>query len=130
MAMKLVIAPEESRVGAMLISSAQTLPSARRLVIIPAHIRPPVGAPKVLVERHWRSLAQKVVGLGGRTVSTTSSKPGVLFVDDEPDFLAAIARNLRSSPFRITTATDGNSALDLLQKGPYAVSSRTFGCPE
>lgn len=46
----------------------------------------------------------------------------VLFVDDEPDFLAAIARNLRMSQFEVTTAPNGAAALEALRSnGPFAV---------
>jgi response regulator RpfG family c-di-GMP phosphodiesterase len=51
-----------------------------------------------------------------------TSRPRVLFVDDEPDFLAAITRSLRSSQFEVSTAGNGASALETLQKnGPFAV---------
>jgi response regulator RpfG family c-di-GMP phosphodiesterase len=52
----------------------------------------------------------------------TDSKPRVLFVDDDADFLAAMARSLRSSQFEVTTASSGSSALEILQRsGPFAV---------
>jgi len=55
-------------------------------------------------------------------MASPSARPRVLFVDDEPDFLAAIARNLRSSQFEVTTASSGNLAMDMLHKnGPFAV---------
>ncbi len=50
------------------------------------------------------------------------SKPRILFVDDEPDLLAAIARNLRSEHFTVATASSAAEALDMLAKaGPFAV---------
>ena len=52
----------------------------------------------------------------------TDSKPRVLFVDDDADFLAAMARSLRSTQFEVTTACSGSSALDILERrGPFAV---------
>jgi response regulator RpfG family c-di-GMP phosphodiesterase len=52
----------------------------------------------------------------------TDSKARVLFVDDDADFLAAMARSLRSSQFEVTTVSSGSSALDILQRrGPFAV---------
>jgi response regulator RpfG family c-di-GMP phosphodiesterase len=50
------------------------------------------------------------------------SKPRVLFVDDEPDLLAAIARTLHSEYFEVTTALSAAAALETLAKaGPFAV---------
>lgn len=55
-------------------------------------------------------------------IATSASKPRVLFVDDEPDFLAAITRNLRSSHFEVVTATSGVAALEILRNtAPFAV---------
>jgi len=49
-------------------------------------------------------------------------RPRILFVDDEPDLLAAIARNLRSEHFDVVTAASGEEALHLLRAGvPFAV---------
>ena len=48
------------------------------------------------------------------------AKARVLFVDDEPDLLAGIVRTMRPSAFEAKTATDGESALKMLQKdGPF-----------
>jgi DNA-binding NtrC family response regulator len=45
----------------------------------------------------------------------------ILFVDDEPDVLAAFSRNLRKR-FLFDTATSGSDALRLIRlHGPYAV---------
>lgn len=45
----------------------------------------------------------------------------VLFVDDEPNLLAAVVRTLRTSPFEIKTAPDGTAALCMLaEDGPFA----------
>ena len=53
---------------------------------------------------------------------STEPKARVLFVDDDPDFLAAIARNLRSSQFEVTTAQSPAIGLETLEKkGPFAV---------
>jgi response regulator RpfG family c-di-GMP phosphodiesterase len=49
------------------------------------------------------------------------SKPRILFVDDEPDLLAAIARNLRSEHFKVATASSAVEALETMAKaGPFA----------
>lgn len=49
------------------------------------------------------------------------SKPRILFVDDEPDLLAAIARNLRSEHFKVATAPSAVAALEMMAKtGPFA----------
>jgi CheY-like chemotaxis protein len=49
------------------------------------------------------------------------SKPRILFVDDEPDLLAAIARNLRSEYFKVVTASSAVEALEMMAKaGPFA----------
>lgn len=54
--------------------------------------------------------------------SPTSARPRVLFVDDEPDFLAAITRSLRSSQFAISTAPSAAVALEMLKtQAPFAV---------
>lgn len=56
------------------------------------------------------------------SATPSSTRPRVLFVDDEQDFLAAIARSLRSSQFEVTTASSGAAALEILRtKGPFAV---------
>jgi response regulator RpfG family c-di-GMP phosphodiesterase len=46
----------------------------------------------------------------------TDAKPRVLFVDDDADFLAAMARSLRSREFEVVTASSGKAALDILGK--------------
>lgn len=49
-------------------------------------------------------------------------KPRVLLVDDEPDLLAGMVRNLRSEHFDLVTANCGAEALELLRnRGPFAV---------
>jgi response regulator RpfG family c-di-GMP phosphodiesterase len=61
----------------------------------------------------------------------TPSKPRVLFVDDEPDLLAAIARNLRSEHFEVTTALSAAAALETMEKaGPFAVVVSDLRMPE
>ncbi len=51
-----------------------------------------------------------------------TARPRVLFVDDEPDLLAGMARNLRSEHFEVTTAPGGDAALELMRgAGPFAV---------
>ena len=56
------------------------------------------------------------------TTPAETAHPRVLFVDDEPDLLAAMVRNLRKWPYRISTAPSGGEALDLLCGGePFAV---------
>lgn len=46
----------------------------------------------------------------------------VLFVDDDSDFLAAIARNLRSSQFEVSIVPNAATGLETLEKkGPFAV---------
>ena len=58
-------------------------------------------------------------------------KPRVLFVDDEPDLLAALARILRSEYFQVSTAASGAAALEMLQRsGPYAVIVSDLRMPE
>src|SRR5690242_13315710 len=60
-----------------------------------------------------------------------STKPRVLFVDDEPDLLAAIVRNLRSEHFDVATAPGGAAALDMLRnQGPFAVLVSDLRMPE
>jgi response regulator RpfG family c-di-GMP phosphodiesterase len=50
------------------------------------------------------------------------SRPKVLFVDDEPDLLAALSRGLRSEQFGMLTAPSGTAALDMVRtQGPFAV---------
>lgn len=50
------------------------------------------------------------------------ARPRILFVDDEPDLLAAMARNLRSEQFEVSTASSGAQALEMLRNaGPFAV---------
>ena len=50
-----------------------------------------------------------------------TTKPKVLCVDDEPNVVAGIARQL-SSEFQVTTATSGVRALSLLETdGPFII---------
>ncbi|MBV9506052.1 MAG: response regulator [Acidobacteriia bacterium] len=59
------------------------------------------------------------------------SKPRVLFVDDEPDLLAGISRNMRSERFDIVTTTSARSALAMLEKGdPFAAIVCDLNMPE
>ena len=61
----------------------------------------------------------------------SASKPRVLFVDDEPDLLAAVVRNLRSEHFDVVTAPGGAAALQLLRNdGPFAVIVSDLRMPE
>jgi len=53
----------------------------------------------------------------------------ILFVDDDPNFLAAVERTLRKQ-FVFDTATSGQAALALLaSSGPYAVIVSDIGMP-
>ncbi len=45
----------------------------------------------------------------------------VLFVDDEPNILASLRRQFLDEPITILTATDGASALDILDSRPVSV---------
>ena len=59
------------------------------------------------------------------------TKPQVLFVDDEPDLLAATVRNLRSEHFHVATAPSGAAALRMLHdNGPFAVIVSDLRMPE
>jgi DNA-binding NtrC family response regulator len=54
----------------------------------------------------------------------------ILFVDDDPNFLAAVERTLRKQ-FVFDTATSGRAALALLaSSGPYAVIVCDISMPE
>lgn len=58
-------------------------------------------------------------------------KPRVLFVDDEPDLLAALVRNLRSEHFELATASSGIEALRVLRdQGPFAAIVSDLRMPE
>ena len=60
-----------------------------------------------------------------------TSHPRVLFVDDEPDLLSAMVRNLRKWPYRISTSARGPEALDLLRNGePFAAIVCDLRMPE
>jgi response regulator RpfG family c-di-GMP phosphodiesterase len=53
---------------------------------------------------------------------TDGARTSVLFVDDEPNLLAAVARVLRATEFDVKTAPDGATALETLRtEGPFAV---------
>ncbi|PWU04751.1 MAG: hypothetical protein C5B51_16175 [Terriglobia bacterium] len=70
-------------------------------------------------------------GAGESLTMETPAKPRVLFVDDEPDLLAGLARTLRSELFEITTATNAAAALELLHNsGPFAVIVSDLRMPE
>ncbi|HUH64666.1 MAG TPA: HD domain-containing phosphohydrolase [Terracidiphilus sp.] len=59
-----------------------------------------------------------------------SAKPRVLFVDDEPQLLEALVRNLRSEHFDVFTAADGATALKMLrERGPFAVVVSDLNMP-
>ncbi|MBV8728908.1 MAG: response regulator [Acidobacteriia bacterium] len=59
------------------------------------------------------------------------SKPRVLFVDDDPDLLAGIARTLRSERFEIQTMTSARSALERLERHePFAAIVSDLKMPE
>jgi response regulator RpfG family c-di-GMP phosphodiesterase len=65
------------------------------------------------------------------TSPAETSNSRVLFVDDEPDLLAAMVRNLRKWPYRISTAIRGSEALDLLRSSePFAVIVSDLRMPE
>ena len=59
-----------------------------------------------------------------------TDQPRILFVDDEPDLLSAMVRNLRKWPYRISTAIRGQEALDLLQSDHFAVIVSDLRMPE
>lgn len=62
---------------------------------------------------------------------TETPKPRILFVDDEPDLLAGLVRNLRSEHFEVTTASSGGAAVDLLSSaGPFAVIVSDLRMPQ
>lgn len=49
-------------------------------------------------------------------------RPRLLFVDDEPEVLSGVMRNLRSENFEVMCASDGTSALEKVRTdGPFAV---------
>jgi response regulator RpfG family c-di-GMP phosphodiesterase len=65
------------------------------------------------------------------TSPAETSHSRVLFVDDEPDLLAAMVRNLRKWPYRISTAVRGPEALDLLRSSErFAVIVSDLRMPE
>jgi response regulator RpfG family c-di-GMP phosphodiesterase len=62
---------------------------------------------------------------------TEAPKPRVLLVDDEPELLAGVARNLRSEHFEISTASAGLLAIEMLRtSGPFAVIVSDLRMPE
>ncbi|HLY73367.1 MAG TPA: response regulator [Planctomycetota bacterium] len=56
-------------------------------------------------------------------VESSAPKPGasVLFVDDEPEVLAALRRVFHGEPYDVVTANDGATALDYLDRYPVRV---------
>lgn len=65
----------------------------------------------------------------GFEAARAPSAERILFVDDDPNILAAMRRNLRDQ-FAIATASDPAQALDLLEKyGPFAVVVSDFKMP-
>jgi response regulator RpfG family c-di-GMP phosphodiesterase len=57
--------------------------------------------------------------------------PRILWVDDEPDLVAAMVRGLRKWPYRITAANSGAEALEVLRRdGPFAVIVSDLRMPE
>ena len=44
------------------------------------------------------------------------SKPYVMLVDDEADFIETMSKRLQKREFKVLTATDGKSALDLVSE--------------
>lgn len=60
-----------------------------------------------------------------------TSKPRIVFVDDEPALLSTITRNMRSEHFEVDTASSAAAALDILRdKGPFAVIVTDLRMPE
>lgn len=60
---------------------------------------------------------------------TTAANPKILFVDDDPNVLAAMQRNLRKH-FALEVAMSGNAALEMLHShGPFAVIVADMGMP-
>src|SRR5262249_28179570 len=58
------------------------------------------------------------------------ARPGVLCVDDEPQVLEGLELHLRSR-YRVTTATSGKQALEILASGkPFAVVISDMRMPE
>jgi len=60
---------------------------------------------------------------GRNVMRDTASKPGasVLFVDDEPEVLAALRRIFHREPYDVVTAHDAGTALDYLDRNPVRV---------
>ena len=67
-----------------------------------------------------------------------STRPAVLTIDDDPDVLKAIERDLRrryAKSYRILSANSGKAALDLLDRlqergEPVALLLADHGCPK
>jgi two-component system alkaline phosphatase synthesis response regulator PhoP len=51
-----------------------------------------------------------------RTVGAIVDQPYIIIADDDPDILDALSTILRSGPYRIATARDGEAALALVRK--------------
>ncbi|MFO0798488.1 MAG: response regulator [Gemmataceae bacterium] len=59
----------------------------------------------------------------------TTTAPAILVVDDEPDACQNLADILTDLGYRVDTAPDGPTALDLVRKTPYAVALLDFKMP-
>src|SRR5262245_3151806 len=60
---------------------------------------------------------------------TTEPGPSVLVVDDEPDTCHNLTDILTDLGYRVDTAPDGPSALELVRKNPYDVALLDYKMP-
>jgi response regulator RpfG family c-di-GMP phosphodiesterase len=64
----------------------------------------------------------------GQTATPSSTRPRILLVDDEPNVLDGLRRQLRT--FDVTTATSGAEAIELVRtKGPFVVAMTDMRMP-
>jgi DNA-binding NtrC family response regulator len=60
---------------------------------------------------------------------SAQNKINLLFVDDEVKFLTSIASRLELQGFDVTTATNGNEAIDAAEKGLFDVAVLDYQMP-
>jgi excisionase family DNA binding protein len=78
--------------------------------------------PATRVGRQWRFRKKDIdawLAAHGASIKSTSDRPRILVVDDEPAVRTLVAKTLAACEYDVETADDGPSALERLQQASY-----------